>query len=383
MNVAKGKIHYGVGKDDTLKNKRLMEIRKAYDDYKLTPRQQRENQKEAGKEMLQMMRQKGTSESAIAYLATHLGQIDLIVDSMPDEVPRDKIVSQTFNYNNGREISEVTITSEGSRHWRKATTEDYGSIVYLHNDNEFGEFDDICEEPDEEFPEETHTEAIVYTFSGRMQTPHAFDSTFEDLLVVPEEVLNGVKNEAPSGRFFSGKSITSLNQRFNWSPAPDGMTWMQHPYLKDPNGTYLPDELACCTKLLIELPRMKTEVREKSWKERDSLKYWCPVLKQFLSEGGRLRQEHWFHNGDGSVHQRYFYNQHEMLDMHGGLMCLPVTTGSEEDDVCFTGVVGFEDVIAKKRKDAEAKGEIIEIDMDGIESKTIAKKHRRKQSHAC
>jgi len=52
---------------------------------------------------------------------------------------------------------------------------------------------------------------------------------------------------------------------------------------------------------------------EELWKKYGSLEYWCPVLHRFISDGERLRQEHWFHNGDGSANQRYFYNQLEML----------------------------------------------------------------------
>jgi hypothetical protein len=36
-----------------------------------------------------------------------------------------------------------------------------------------------------------------------------------------------------------------------------------------------------------------------------------------------LRQEHWFHNGNGSAHQRYYYGQNEMLAKYGGLASLP------------------------------------------------------------
>lgn len=57
------------------------------------------------------------------------------------------------------------------------------------------------------------------TFSGRHIEPWAFDGRFESLRVVPEEVLKGVRNEAPPGKFFSGKSVTDLR---GWTPAPDG-----------------------------------------------------------------------------------------------------------------------------------------------------------------
>jgi hypothetical protein len=32
--------------------------------------------------------------------------------------------------------------------------------------------------------------------------------------------------------------------------------------------------------------------------------------------------KHWFHDGDGSAQQRYFYNQVEILKQHGGVSTL-------------------------------------------------------------
>jgi hypothetical protein len=54
-----------------------------------------------------------------------------------------------------------------------------------------------------------------------------------------------------------------------------------------------------------------------------AMKYWCPVKRKFMTEGEMLRREHWFHNGDGSAQQRYFYIQNEMLDKYGGSASLP------------------------------------------------------------
>ena len=70
----------------------------------------------------------------------------------------------------------------------------------------------------------------------------------------------------------------------------------------------------------------QVQLEEKLWHKFGALAYWCPVLKRFISEGERLRLEHWFHNGDGSAQQRYFYNQNEMLDMHGGFQTVYLLT---------------------------------------------------------
>mmetsp|Transcript_20524 Transcript_20524/g.37024 ORF Transcript_20524/g.37024 Transcript_20524/m.37024 type:complete len:374 (-) Transcript_20524:241-1362(-) len=367
--AARGANHNGNCHGGTLKNKRLAEIRKGYKEHKLTPQERHERAREAIAGIAGLM-------GSAAGMAGLMGSVDSIIE--PEEDPRDKLVSSNFSYNNGRNVRKITITSEGSRHWRQATVKDSGSIVYLPRDKEFGEFDDLGEEPDEEFPDDgMHTTAIVSTFSGNTEEPWAFNDKFEELLIVPEEVLEGVKNEAPPGRFFSGKSITASPLRSTWSPAPDGKTWMQHPFLKDPNGTYLLDEQSFYMSEFIECPGMRQEIMEKVWKERGALAYWCPVLKQFLSEGERLRQEHWFHNGDGSAQQRYFYDQNEMLDIHGGLDCLPMNVGGKED-IFVSGVMGVEESEAKRVKEAEAKGEIVEVDMD---SKIPAVPDKKKRKH--
>jgi len=374
MNAAAGgRRPIGNATTDALKNKRLKEIREWYKECKKTPQQQHQEQKQVGDEMIERMRQNGVDPATIALYAQDFDYVDSVIEKvLDDENPRDKIASQTFAYKSSRGMTEVTISSMGSRNWRLATVKDTGSIVYMPMDNEFGKLIKIGEEPNEEFPDEINDTAIIRNFSGRTKTHSvwAFNGKFDDLLVVPKEVLEDVKNEAPPGRFFSGKSVTSS---LKWSPAPAGKTWMQHPFLKNPNGLHLPDEHAFYTEMLIDCPRMKLEIREKSWREREAFKYWCPVLKKFISEGERLRQEHWFHNGDGSAQQRYFYKQNEMLDKHGGLDSLPLTIGSEEEDISFVGVMGFDEVIAKRKKAAELKGEIIEIDMD---SKMPAKKQR-------
>ena len=367
MNAARGGRNRGDnGHEDALKNKRLAYIRDEYEHNKMTPQQRQEGLKKTGQKLIDGMRSRGISEAVIAQYEDDIRYADSMLIGMPEEDPRDKIVSGTFGY----EGVQVTISSEGSRHWRSATVHDCGSRVYLPGDNEFGRFDDTGYETDEDFPDAVHTTAIV---SGRRERPWAYDGRFEELLIVPKEVLQGVKNEAPPGRFFSGKSLTNSHQRPKWSPAPDGKTWLQHPFLKKPNGMYVSDEQAFYMNKIIQCPGMKREIMEKAWKERETLAYWCPVLKRFLSEGERLRQEHWFHNGDGSAQQRYFYNQIEMLDLHGGLKNLPVSIDEEDDEVCFVGVMDYEEVVAKRRENAEAKGEIVEIDQD---SKMPAKRQR-------
>jgi hypothetical protein len=148
---------------------------------------------------------------------------------------------------------------------------------------------------------------------------------------------------------------------------------------------YFTDAQAYCVESMIECPGMRFEVMEKSWRERGSMAYWCPVLKRFISEGEKYRLQHWFHNGDGSAQQRYYYNQFEMLDMHGGLDKIPTTITSsnttsirrddDDESVCFMGVSELEEVITRKRQKAEANGEVVNVDyvQDG---KMPAKKQR-------
>ena len=179
------------------------------------------------------------------------------------------------------------------------------------------------------------------TFSGERRETWAFRDRFDEMKVVPEEVLKGVKNEAPPGKFFSGKSVTNPQEISTWFPAPEGQTWVQK------YGFYCSDKEAYCLKKYLETLMSEDRI-ERSWEERGLLAYWCPVLKRFVSEGERLRQEHWFHNGDGSANQRYYYNQMEMLDMHGGLENLPPSI----DKVDGSSELGNQDskMPAKKQK---------------------------------
>jgi len=80
--------------------------------------------------------------------------------------------------------------------------------------------------------------------------------------------------------------------------------------------------------------------QEKLWKGRGS----------FLLEGERLSQEHWFHNGDGSAQQRYFYDQNEMLDMHGGLESLPSDINEDLDVKVTAAAVEPTDQTINSRK---------------------------------
>ena len=376
MNTARRGPNYTGGassgpNEKELKNRRLAGIREAYRDHKMTPEQKREESNRLMKEMIERMKISGAVPSAIAMFQRHCDEVDALVSDMPEEEP---IVTATFNYNDGRNIKNITISSEASRHWRLATVHDVGSIVYLPEDGEFGEFDDTGYETDEEFPDVQHTTAIVCTFSGQQRSPWAFDGRFQELLMVPEEILQGVNNEAPPGKFFSGKSLTKPGERSKWSPAPVGQTWLQHPFLENPNGKYFSHEQAFYLESMIECPEKRQQLMEDHWRTSGALAYWCPVLKQFLSEGERLRQEHWFHNGDGSAQQRYYYNKMEMLDRHGGLANLPENIDSLDGEICFVGVTDFENILAQRLARAERNGEVIEIDQD---SKPPAKKQRK------
>jgi len=376
MNVSRSN-NINRASNETLQNRRLNEIRENYEQYKKTPQQRDDEMKQSGKEMLETMRRNGANESDIAMMASCFASADAAIANAPQEDPRDKIVSETFNYNDGNPstpLQKITISSKGSRHWREATVHDTGSIVYIPMENKFGEFDDTGYESDE-FGK--HTTAIVYKFSGGLETGfgYAFDDKFEDLLVVPDEVLKGVRNESAPGSFFSGP-----NSRNGWNPAPEGKVWFKHPFIKEPKGMYLNDCQYYCVKQLIGCPGMRREIVEKKWRERGQLAYWCPVLNRFITDGERYRLQHWFHNGNGTAQERYYYNQNEMLDMHGGLGKLPtqISSSSKKDDdddsVCFMGAIKAEEVIARKRKKAEANGEVIEIDQQ--DQKMPAKKQR-------
>ncbi|CAB9511986.1 expressed unknown protein [Seminavis robusta] len=342
------------------KNNRLKEIRKWYEESKRTPEQKRQATLRAGGELLATMRRNGASPEAVEMCESRLQGIYSLTADVPE--PRDEIVSWTFYYQPpGGTGREVTITSETRRHWRTATTEDIGSIVFLlHNTpQEFGKLDGQNEEEDEMFEGEFHTVGIIHTQSGQQEAPGADDmGNLEGVLVVPEEVLNNVNNEAPPGKIFSGRTQTGEV----WSPAPDGQVWMEHPRLKTPRGMLMSDELQCHTDFFIRRGSVGVDP-ERFWMERGSVAHWCPILQRFISEGERLRQQHWFHNGDGSAQQRYFYNQIEMLDRHGGLANLPMTIDDALDpDLVVTEVRSPDQAVGLKFDVAEKNGKVINVD---------------------
>eukprot|EP00562_Extubocellulus_spinifer_P023677 CAMPEP_0178634740 /NCGR_PEP_ID=MMETSP0698-20121128/12784_1 /TAXON_ID=265572 /ORGANISM="Extubocellulus spinifer, Strain CCMP396" /LENGTH=356 /DNA_ID=CAMNT_0020274413 /DNA_START=46 /DNA_END=1116 /DNA_ORIENTATION=+ len=277
----------------------------------------------------------------------------------------------------GTSNPKVHYTSENHELWRNAVPSDAGgTIVFCQYDKVFGEFDDTDEEPDEEFPDVTIPVAIVYTPKG-MKTFHESSGHFEDLKVVPEGVLKGVKNEAPPGKFFSGKSTVGSSA---WTPAPEGYVWFDHPRLtKGPQ--YLTYFEYYCAKRMIDLDMSHDEFTSKYaegnirfWQERASIEFWCPVQKKFMCAGERLQNRHWFHNGDGSAQQRRYYTQFEMLDKYGGFDFGPnadakpssKSTGKrsreESDEVVITEVRSLRDVLRDNRKKAEEDGKVIRID---------------------
>lgn len=190
-----------------------------------------------------------------------------------------------------------------------------------------------------------------------METPWLGGGHFERVLVVPEEILEGVQNEAPPGKLFSGRALPNTA---DWSPAPDGKVWIEHPYLKEPRGTYVPDQEYHLVDFFLQNGYFNNVDPNRFWQERGALAFWCPVLQRFLSEGERLRQEHWFHNGDGSAQQRYFYSQYEMLDKHGGLASLPTHVG--DDDAMVTKVRTADQLLNDNLKQAEKLGKVINLD---------------------
>ena len=172
-----------------------------------------------------------------------------------------------------------------------------------------------------------------------------------------EEILSG-KAEAPPGKFFAGISKSGDS----WSPAPAGQTWMAHPFLKNPRGMYLNDVTAYFTAKQILACGMTNEVMMKCWLEIGQFAYWDPVLKRFITEPERLKLEHWFHNGDGTPNQRYFYTQREMLDKHGGMSALPASVGRDgAEEVSVVKEVSVEEAVSRRVMEAAARGEVIDL----------------------
>lgn len=336
------------------KTKRLTDIRLDYEDHLKTPQQRREEENESIQDLLRKC----------PGLAHYGSELQSFSQPGEDECTHDKIFSVTFDYNDGKEVRPVTITSESHRHWRQATIHDAGCIVFLCNSLEsddkerFGEFDDLDYEPDEEFPDEQHPTALVVTFGGTAKTDWATAGKFEDYLVVPEEILSG-KAEAPPGKFFSGISKPGNS----WSPAPAGQTWVAHPFLKNPQGMHLNDAAAYFAAKQIHAPGMTKGVMLKCWLEKGQFAYWDPVLNRFITEPERLKLEHWFHNGDGTPNQRYFYTQREMLDKHGGMSALPTSVDRRDnaEEVSVVNEVSVEEAVSRRVMEAAARGEVIDL----------------------
>ena len=111
------------------------------------------------------------------------------------------------------------------------------------------------------------------------------------------------------------------------------------------------------------------------WLTRGRFACWYPVLKKFMPEGEILRQEHWFHNGDGSAQQRYYYTQNEMLDRHGlanvatgarldrnNVIVYPWTEDDDSADVANVRVRTAIQVVDEKFREAELSGKIINLE---------------------
>ncbi|KAL7530129.1 hypothetical protein ACHAWF_003256 [Thalassiosira exigua] len=390
------------------RNRRLAQIRRDYAEFKdrqsKSEWEQLEDIKAAGEEMFEGMRRRGVDEATIARCREDAAVADAaMLAGIPEEDHSKEIRRGTFSEEvlrclgvdlpaSARDsvsiggdsftMRTITVTSEGSRHWRAATIKDFPCPVYVHSASDicpFGVFEKVHEIEDEDGTR--HLAASVQYLNRSRHRFYEFGGKFEDVSVIPREVLTGVKDEAPPGRLFSGGSVRDGSGR--WSPAPKGKAWIEHPFLRNPNGTYLPHEHAFYTQKTIAcsgivtprvVDRAPRKEWEKSWREYGALQYWCPVLKRFLSEGERLRQRHWFHDGDGSANRRYFYDQYEMIDMHGGLDCVPKSIGDSDEEVCCVGVAGYEDVVAERVWNAYKKGEVIDIDDD--DRKMPAKKRR-------
>ena len=359
----------------------LESIRSNYDACQRAPQQCRQDQLDAGATLLADMEEKyrhGKIELEVLNNWKHLSEsVKNMMERMPEEEPRvnEKV---TWNFPHS-EYGNITISNDGSRNWRQATTEDVGAIV-LFSDlcgrfEEFGEMDDIEQESDEEFPDEMNDVAIVYTQGGQRTTGFAHLGQFEELRIVPDAVLQGVHGEAPPGKFFSGKLVEGSQ---TWTPSPEGMVWYDHPFSTTGNQKYFTDCEYFLVKRRVELfgGSSNPESEYMLWLTHGKLAFWCPVLKKFMPEGEMRRQEHWFHNGDGSAQQRYYYTQNEMLDRHGGLANVAMgarldrndaivyswTEDDESADVANGKVRTASQVIDEKFRDAERSGEMINLE---------------------
>jgi hypothetical protein len=362
-------------------NRRIAEIREGNEHAKKTPPQHRAQEDEARTSLLANMQARdGVSAETFAAFRRDLDSVAAIMENagpIPDG-DEDEIIEWTFEHS---AFGRIHITSETRRHWRLATVRDEGDII-LFSDyeqaDEFGEFDYIAAIPDEEF--KVHEVAVVVTQSGkRVHTGFAGDTRiFENIWVVPDVILQGVKDEPPPGRFFSGRSIKGLpSSSWCWSPAPEGKVWYDHPFLK--NGPqYFTDFQYFLAKRSIDLgaganDQLNCVAVYQMWQGSmyGAMQYWCPVKRKFMTEGEMLRQEHWFHHGDGSAQQRYFYSQNEILDMYGGSASLPrsfdasgsIPTAASitNDEPIITQVRSVNQAIDHKFKEAEQQGKVVNL----------------------
>jgi hypothetical protein len=372
-------------------NGNLSSIRRVYNNSRKTPEEQEESAGDGG---LLAMQEERYRKGEITLEALNMnrrlvGSVANLMEQAREREAREraakgpppKHATWTFEHStHGR----ITITDESFRHWRTATVDDMGSIVYcyegcmcrnLDEPGEFGEFDDVGEEEDEEFPEETHQTAVIYTQTGKLIEPHECSGEFEGVFVVPGEVLLGLKGEAPPGKAFSGISSSSSK----WTPAPAGKVWFTHP---SSSPTYLDDETYhSAERVLLKLKiggfvpsGLDVPDEAQIFDESYPFHCWCPVLKRFLNKGEVFRQEHWFHNGDGSAQKRYYYNQLEMLERHGGVSTLPKKAviqngniylswrGCDQDEIEVGHAQTASQAINKRFKKAEKEGKVLVLD---------------------
>jgi hypothetical protein len=342
----------------------VQRIRETYEDSKRTPQEHAQKSSEAFESMISMQEEKYKQGTITLENLTFFKDSMAAVSNFAN-IPEEEYEKKPEGYArwtlNHTDYGTTTITSEGCRHWRNATVSDgCGAIVF--DFEEFGEFDDLEYEPDEEFPDESHAEAIVYYQSGKNKhAPWASNDLFEELLVVPTQVLKEIKDEAPPGSFFSGTSTRGSNL---WSPAPEGQVWLDHPHYEAAPKLVSYFEYYLFNRNIQTggLSLNNVPAREvKFYDEIGRLEFWCPVMHKFMCTGEMLRQEHWFHNGDGSAQQRWYYTQAEMLDRHGGIESLRDAGGNDNDEPVVTQIQTASQVVAIKFQEAERKGDVTDL----------------------
>jgi len=356
-------------------NRSIDSIRSFYQRHQMTPQQRKEVESGDGgllADIEEKYRQGKVTLEALQSFKASMASIQKFKEDIPlkhyEDEP-EKTAEWSFNHS---EYGQITITDEGAKHWRQANVNDVGSIVlihdYMHDHPLFGEFDDTEEGPDEEFPDESHTVAFVHLQNGEQyQSGYAHGGGFEEMQVVPEMVLRGVRNEAPPGSFFSGISTRNTNA---WSPAPEGKVWYHPAVLSLPPQYFSDAEYFSLKRMCEKCPGFPVDVsrEQRLYEEWGRFEYWCPIQRKFMCEGEMRRQEHWFRNGDGSAQQRRYYNQNEMLDRYGGLTTLPLGYESSgaartcaSDDVKVASVRTADQAIAERFKKAAESGSTIDL----------------------